>query len=469
MKIVIATAVYYPQINGVAVFSHNLARGLAQRGHEVVVIAPSATGRASVKTEEGVRVCRLKSVDVKVYPDQIHKVPAKRKIKGVSVPRVFYKHGLRVAVFPRREVKQILAKFQPDVVHVQVSDPIGLSVVAQARKMGVPVVTTEHNRPEVLTDSLKLPGLLKRGVNKGLSGYFRARHRKSDFVTMPTELAIRELFGGGLAGRSGLLAGRGWSVRWRDASAGRAKWCGTELVRKDGSVIPIAAVSNGVDLKHFHAGKASAEVYWKYKLDETAFTVLYVGRLDPEKEVGVVTKAFLKLKAKVSQVAEAPKMQLVIAGDGVDRAKLEEMAKNEPSVHFLGRVAQDELYEVYRLGEVFVTASPIETQGIVLVEAAASGLPLVAVNRGAVAEVCQDGQNGFLIDISPRENESKKQGREREISAISDALERILLDGELRKKFSKKSLEIAKEHDFERTLDRFENIYRKVVAGQVGF
>lgn len=457
MKIVIATAVYYPQLNGVAVFSHNLARGLAQRGHEVVVIAPSTTGRASVKAEEGVRVCRLKSVDVKVYPDQIHKVPAKRVIRGVKMPRAFYRHGLRVAVSPRREVKRILADFRPDVVHVQVADPIGVAVVSLAHKMGVPVVTTEHNRPEVLTDSLRLPVLLKRGIDKELSRYFRARHQKSDFVTMPTELAIRELFGGGeSAGQSGLLAKR------RGLSMGRTKWCGAELVRKDGSVIPIAAVSNGVDLKHFHAGKASAEVYRKYRLDEAVLTVLYVGRLDPEKEVGTVIEAFLRLKAKLSQGAEAPKMQLVIVGDGVDRARLEEITKNEPSVHFLGRVAQDELYEVYRLGEVFATASPIETQGIVLVEAAASGLPLVAVNRGAVAEICRDGQNGFLIDVSPRENESKKQGREREISAISDALERVLTDGELREKFGKKSLEIAKEHDFERTLDKFENVYRKV-------
>ncbi len=423
MKIVIATAVYYPMINGVAVFAHNLAVGLARRGHEVVVICPSRTGKASTRVEDGVKVCFVKSVNARVYPDQIHKVPAKRKIKGVSVPRVFYKHGLRVSVLPGREVKRILADFRPDVVHVQVADPIGVAVVAQARKMGVPVVTTEHNRPEVLTNSLKMPGVLKRGVEKGLSGYFRARHRKSDFVTMPTELAIRELFGGGLAG---------------------------QLVRKDGSVIPVAAVSNGVDLSQFRPGEKAKQP-----------TVVYVGRIDPEKKVELVVRAFREVLKKV------PEAELLIAGDGVDRARLEELARElglEKSVKFLGKVSSSELYQIYQQGWVFATASEIETQGIVLVEAAASGLPLVAVNRGAVAEVCQDGQNGFLIDVSPRKNESKKQGREREISAISDALERILADRDLREKFSKKSLEIAGEHDFERTLDKFENIYRKVVG-----
>lgn len=439
MKIVIATAVYYPMINGVAVFAHNLAVGLARRGHEVVVICPSQTGKAATRVEDGVKVCFVKSVNARVYPDQIHKVPAKRKIKGVSVPRVFYKHGLRVSVLPGREVKRILTEFQPDVVHVQVADPIGVAVVAQARKMHIPVVTTEHNRPEVLTNSLKMPGVLKRSVEKGLSGYFRARHRKSDFVTMPTELAIRELFGGGLVGRGGL------SMR-------RAKRCrgGTDLVRKDWSVIPVAAVSNGVDLSRFRPGKKAERP-----------TVVYVGRIDPEKKVEIVVRAFQKVLKKV------PEAELLVAGDGVDRVRLEGLARElglEKSVKFLGKVLSSELYQIYQQGWVFATASEIETQGIVLVEAAASGLPLVAVNRGAVAEVCRDGQNGFLIDISPRKNESKKRGREREISAISDALERILTDRDLREKFSKKSLEIAGEHDFERTLDKFENIYRKVVG-----
>ena len=110
MKIVIATAVYYPQINGVAVFSHNLARGLLARGLEVLVICPSQTGRSYTQVVDGVKMCYLKSVGVKVYPDQIHKVPKKRKM--------FYKHGFRVSVFPKREVRRALADFQPDVVHL---------------------------------------------------------------------------------------------------------------------------------------------------------------------------------------------------------------------------------------------------------------------------------------------------------------------------------------------------------------
>lgn len=79
MRIVIATAVYYPMINGVAVFSHNLAMGLVKRGHEVLVLCPSQSGKNYTRTEDGVKVCHLKSVDVKVYPDQISSVHPRKK------------------------------------------------------------------------------------------------------------------------------------------------------------------------------------------------------------------------------------------------------------------------------------------------------------------------------------------------------------------------------------------------------
>lgn len=407
MKIVIATAVYYPQINGVAVFSHNLAVGLVDRGHEVMVICPSQTGKSYEKIVDGVRTVYLRSVDAKVYPDQIHAVPEKKRFLGVKLPHLWYKNGFRVSVFPSQEVKAALDSFQPEVVHVQVSDPIGLSVVSYARKHNIPIVTTEHNQPEVLTDPLRVPKLMKKPANYLLSTYFRNRQSKSDFVTMPTEQAIR-----------GLLREKELSV-------------------------PVAAVSNGVDLSHFKPGKAKEAIYKKFDIPSDKLTVLYVGRVDPEKKVGTVIEAFLK--------AGVDNSQLVIVGDGVDRARLEHKYGELKNVYFLGRVTGEDLYELYRIGDVFATASEIETQGIVLIEAAACGLPLIAVDKGAVSEVCLDEENGYLCEPGS-------------VPEIAAAIKKILDDDKLRAQFSKKSLEIAKEHDFETTLDKFINIYKKVTS-----
>ncbi len=411
MRIVIATAVYYPQINGVAVFSHNLAVGLARRGHEVMVITPSQTGRNYTRTQDGVKVKYLRSMDVKVYPDQINPVPKKKKVLGIELPHLFYKNGFKVSIFPQIEIKKILDDFKPDVVHVQVSDPIGLSVVSYARKRGIPVVTTEHNQPEVITDPLKMPGPMKKPVNAMLSAYFRNRQSKSDFVTMPTEQAIRN------------------------------------LLEKHQFEIPIAAVSNGVDLKHFKPGKAPAGIYRKYGIDKDAAVVLYVGRVDPEKQVGTVIAAFKEARKFI------PKTEMVIVGDGVDKARLEKMVKDDglsSAIKFLGRVTPPDLYELYRVGTLFATASEIETQGIVLIEAAATGLPLIAVDKGAVSEVCISDKNGFLC----------KPGNTAE---IAEAMIKILSDPELQQKFATNSIKIAAEHDMEKTLDKFINIYQKLI------
>lgn len=413
MRVLIATAVYYPMVNGVAVFSHNLATGLARRGNEVAVICPSQTGKNHSKTEDGVKVHYLKSTQARVYPDQIHDVPAKKKLLGKEMPHLFYKHSLRVSVFPARQIKKIMKAFKPDVVHVQVSDPIGLSVVSYARKMNVPVVTTEHNQPEVFTEPLHMPKLIKKPVDAMLSSYFYSRQKKSDFVTMPTKQAIDNLI----------------------------------LSRKKEFKVPVAAVSNGVDLSNFKPGKASDEIYEKYKIRKNVPTVVYVGRVDPEKKVGLVVDAFSKVLEKL------PEAQLVIVGDGVDRLRIEQNVKKlgaMKSIRILGRVLQPDLYELYRVGDVFATASEIETQGIVLIEAAASGLPLIAVNAGAVSEVCITGKNGFLCEP-------------KNVEQISDSIYNILSDKELQKKYSKASLEIAAEHDLEKTIDKFLNIYSKVI------
>lgn len=411
MRIAIATSVYYPMINGVAMFSYNLASGLARRGYEVMVITPSQTKKRYSEIVNGVRVVYLKSTDIKVYPDQIHAVPEKR--------RIFYKYGLKASILPGGQVRRVLNGFRPDVVHVQGSDPIGLAVVSYAKKHHIPVVTTEHNQPEVLTESLHMPGIMRKPVNNVLTSYLVNRQGKSDYVTMPTKLAIQNLIG--------------------DKDLG----------------VPVEAVSNGVDLTAFKPGKPAERIYQKYNIPKDVPVVLYIGRVDPEKNVGVALEAFSEFlkKCKDNKLDRLSKTLFVVVGDGVDRPRLEKEVTQlglGDAVRLLGRVTGDDLNELYRLGDVFVTASEIETQGIVLIEAAASGLPLIAVDAGAVAEVCLDGQDGFLL----------KPG---DVNGMAEAIYRVLSDDKLRKELSSKSLKVAQEHSLEHTLDKFLEIYEKVI------
>ena len=143
----------------------------------------------------------------------------------------------------------------------------------------------------------------------------------------------------------------------------------------------------------------------------------------------------------------------MIVGDGVDKANLEQLVKKmklSDSIIFLGRVLPPDVYDIYRGGLFFATASEIETQGIVLIEAAATGLPLVAVDKGAVADICRDNENGFLC-------------QPKDVDALAAGMVKLFNDKSLREKFSARSLELSQKHDITNTLTRFEEIYTEVI------
>ena len=414
MKIAIASDIYYPMTNGVAVFAHNLANGLARAGHEVLVLCPSFTGEfhKTLDKETGVRTVYLKSKRFPLYPDQISEVPDKKKLLGLPMPRLVYKTGIWFAWNPYDKTKEVLDEFQPDVIHLQTAETLALAIMRYARKYDVPLVSTGHAYPDNITAQFKMlkPKLIKKSADAVLRTYMASFLKHAEYATMPTEMAIDDLV---------------------PQNRRRFK-------------VTVEALSNGVDLSCFKPGRATKEVLEKYGLSKDVSRVLYVGRVDPEKSIDKVIEAF----SRVSVPAE-----LVIVGDGTARASLEEQVEElglTEKVKFLGKVMLPELAELYKTGTVFATASKTETQGIVLIEAAATGLPIVAVDAGAVEELCQDGVNGVLC-------------RPDAASEMTEGMQRILGDKELQKKFSKGSLEIAKKHDLRRTLKRFEEIYKTAI------
>ena len=404
MRIAISSDLYFPMTNGVAVFAHNLARGLVLRGHDVLVRCPSMThhGSGHISKKEGMTTVYLRSRRFPLYPDQIEKLPEKK--------RIFYKNGIWFSMHPYEEVKGALDKFKPEVIHNQTAEFIAGAVMKYAKKNNIPVVSTGHAYPDNITGQIPVIKPFKKAVDKFLINYFASFLKKSEYATVPTELALQD------------------------------------LVPKDIKV-PAEAVSNGVDISEFSPGKPSEKVMKKYGIDTTRPTALYVGRVDHEKSIEHVVAAFEKVVKKI------PEARLVIVGDGVAKAALEKQAREaglSDSVQFLGKIMPPLLYDVYRAGNVFVTASETETQGIVLIEAAASGLPLIAVDKGAVKEICQNKRNGVLCEAG-------------NVGQIARAMIKILADKKLQKEYSKESLKIAETHDFQKSLDKFIEIYQEAI------
>ena len=421
MKIAIASDIYFPMTNGVAVFAHNLATGLAKAGHEILVISPSFNGKFHIEndSETGVKTAFLTSLRFPFYPDQINKVPEKRDFFGIQMPRLAYRHGIWWSVNPVYEVRKVLKDFQPDVIHLQTAETIALAVMWYAKRYKVPLVSTGHAYPDNITDQLKIlkPKLIKKASNAMLRAYMASFLKHAEYATMPTEMAIGDLI---------------------------------PKNRKHFKVT-VEALSNGVDLTEFYPRKPDTKIIKQYGLNTKTQKILYIGRVDPEKSIDLVLRSF-KILLSLPKV-EAKKLELVIVGDGIDLTNLKSLAKElgvSRQTRFLGRVMPPELVEIYRIGAMFVTASETETQGIVLIEAAAVGLPLVAVDAGAVSELCQNGVNGELC-------------QPRDVQAMAEAMRKIIIDPELAKKYRLASIEIAKKHDLKRTIARFEEIYEQAI------
>lgn len=414
MKIAITSDLYYPMTNGVAVFAHNLAKGLAKQGHEVLVICPSFKGRQYRVKRDGVTTVYLRSIRFPFYPDQINKVPDGKEILGVPLPRLAYRHGLWITVDPYPALKRVLNKFHPDVIHNQTAEMIAIAARRYAKKYDVPMVSTGHAYPDNITSQLKILKPIKRPLDAVLRTYMASFLKHSEYATMPTEMAIDDLV----------------------------------PKKRKSFKVTVEPLSNGVDLAQFGPKKAPLRIYKKYRLPTDRPFVLYVGRVDPEKSISNVVTAF-------SGVLEAvPEALLVIVGDGTDRRRLTDLVEAlgiQQSVRFLGRVMPPDVMEIYRTAQVFATASETETQGIVLIEAAATALPLVAVDAGAVRELCQHKKNGILCHPG-------------DVEEMTDALVKILKNPDVRERYGKASLEIAKKHDLNRTLGRFVEIYEEAIT-----
>ena len=413
MRIAITSDLYYPMTNGVAVFAHNLAKGLAQQGHEVLVICPSFNGRQHREKRDGVTTFYLRSIRFPFYPDQINEVPAGKEFLGMSLPRLAYRHGLWITVDPYPAMKKALNKFRPDVIHNQTAEMIAFAARRYAKKYDVPMVSTGHAYPDNITSQLKILKPIKKPLDAILRTYMASFLKHSEYATMPTEMAIDDL---------------------------------VPKKRKSFNVT-VEPLSNGVDLSKFGSKKAPAKIYRKYHLPKDKPIALYVGRVDPEKSLSNVVSAFATVLDKV------PDARLVIVGDGTDRRRLVDLAQAlgiEKEVIFPGRIMPPDVMEVYRTAQLFVTASETETQGIVLIEAAATGLPLVAVDAGAVRELCQNRKNGILCQPG-------------DVNKLARAMINLFTDEELRKRYGEYSLEVAKQHDLNRTLQRFVEIYEEAI------
>jgi len=156
----------------------------------------------------------------------------------------------------------------------------------------------------------------------------------------------------------------------------------------------------------------------------------------------------------VPSVSKALDAHFVIVGDGDRTAKLKSLAQSlrvERKVSFLGWIDHEspDLPQIYQIAAVFAQPSSIEAQSIVALEAMAAGLPVVAADGGALPELVEDGENGFLFPPGSADD-------------MAERIVRILRQDGLRTRMRKRSLELVSIHQIENSFDRVKCIYEEV-------
>jgi 1,2-diacylglycerol 3-alpha-glucosyltransferase len=173
---------------------------------------------------------------------------------------------------------------------------------------------------------------------------------------------------------------------------------------------------------------------------------LYVGRLEKEKRIDLILRA-------LPDILRVTNVHLVLAGTGTEKRNLEVLTDRlgiQKAVTFTGFVPDKDLQNIYRIADLFVTAGIAELQSIVTMEAMASGLPVVAVNAMALPELVHDGENGYLF------SDGNSQ-------MLAEKVIAILSNQTMRAQMSRKSLEIIKDHDLNKTIEKYESIYNEII------
>jgi 1,2-diacylglycerol 3-alpha-glucosyltransferase len=209
---------------------------------------------------------------------------------------------------------------------------------------------------------------------------------------------------------------------------------------------PIHTIPNGIDLSNFQAAKNPGSLRNRLGLKADAPILLSVGRMDPEKRLAFLVDAFALL-------AEThPETVLVFAGDGSARKDLEAKVSGmhlRDRIHFLGMVNRAELPDVLHDATIFLSASTTEVHPISVIEAIASGLPLVAVKDEAFEGMIENDLNGYQVPL--------------DVKVYSQTISDLLADKAKLERFGKKSAELSEKFSIEGQVRALEQLYFEAI------
>ncbi len=343
-----------------------------------------------------------------VAPEYEHAVEDEADVIRLPAIQHFNGSDFAVVVPIHGFLSRHIERFQPDLIHSHHPFLIGNTAVRVAKKFDLPLVYTHHTMFEQYTHYVPVGfEKLKLFVIRLSTGYANM----ADVVIVP--------------------------------SASIA-----EILRQRGVTTPIEVVPTGIDLGRFAEGDGQA-FRQRHHIPIDVPLIGHVGRLAPEKNLEFLCQSVgLYLQ-------NAPRVHFVVIGYGPSEPSMKAIFSRLSvldRVHFVGKLKDRSLVDGYYAMDVFVFSSKSETQGLVLAEAMACGVPVVALDAPGVREVVNHGQNGYVL-------------HEENSRAFADALEQFFsLSTEQKKQFATQAQKIAKMFSLEVCIPKLLSVYEKLFS-----
>ncbi|HVX89663.1 MAG TPA: glycosyltransferase family 1 protein [Gemmatimonadales bacterium] len=297
------------------------------------------------------------------------------------------------------DVRRALTGFRPDIVHVATEGPLGTLGRRAALASGIPLVTSFH------TD---FPRYAERYLGQWavgpVQGYLRRFHAPAYLTQTPSQTTRDEL----------AVLGFRRPVVW----------------------------GRGVDTRLFHPAHRSVARRAALGVNDDTPIVLHVSRLAVEKDVGTLVAAFRAAHAELGDRA-----RFIVAGDGPEGAMVRSAL---PFATHYGFIDRTRLAEVYADSDLFIFPSPTETCGLVVLEAMASGLPVITSDRGGVLENVRHALNGVMVPAGDH-------------GAFTQAIVDLVELPRGRAAMASAARAFAVARDWDRELDQLEPMYRAAI------
>ncbi|MGY4878939.1 glycosyltransferase [Vreelandella aquamarina] len=392
LKVVMFTNNYLPFIGGVPISIERLRRGLMEHQHEVLVVAPQYLQKKMQK-------------ETPKEPGDEHGI-----VRLSSLLPLGGRNEFRLAnIFSWRMLRRVRA-FTPDVIHVHHPFWLGRAGQLIAKALRIPVVYTYHTRLEHYAHYVPLPGPLFRNlISHSVVKRFANR---CDGIIVPTSSA-------------------------------------EEYLRLIGVKKPIFVQPTGIEHECFATVDADAcEQLRQHHQLHGKRVLVSISRLSKEKNIDFMLEGMALLRDETS-----PDVHLLIIGEGHDRPRLEANIKAlglSQHVTLTGAVPPEEVATYCQLATLFVFASRSETQGMVVLEAMAAGLPVVVIRSSGIEDIVEHGVNGYKTAPSIRE--------------WSHYIDSLLHDEPQRQRMSQNATQCAARHGIAHFSDAVAGIYYYVIC-----